>query len=85
MSSPPPSHTGITTGTAAAAAGGVTTLVDMPLNSFPVTTVRSRLEEKQKLAEVSVCSGLFSGRCNRNVWNKQRVDNSYPNCEVYNV
>ncbi|GAX85441.1 hypothetical protein CEUSTIGMA_g12857.t1, partial [Chlamydomonas eustigma] len=42
---------GLTTGTAAAAAGGVTTLVDMPLNSFPVTTVRSRLEEKQMLAE----------------------------------
>lgn len=32
--------------------GGVSTLVDMPLNSFPTTTTRGRLEEKQRLAEV---------------------------------
>jgi allantoinase len=37
---------GFETATRAAAAGGVTTLVDMPLNSIPVTTTRAALEEK---------------------------------------
>ncbi len=40
------------TATAAAAVGGVTTVVDMPLNSNPVTTVASQLLLKQKLAKV---------------------------------
>lgn len=38
---------GFETATRAAAAGGVTALVDMPLNSLPVTTTRSALEEKK--------------------------------------
>lgn len=37
---------GFDTATRAAAAGGVTTLVDMPLNCLPVTTTRSALEQK---------------------------------------
>jgi len=37
---------GFETATRAAAAGGVTTLVDMPLNSIPVTTTRAAFEEK---------------------------------------
>ncbi|MBA2661716.1 MAG: allantoinase AllB [Bradymonadaceae bacterium] len=37
---------GFETATAAAAAGGITTLVDMPLNSSPVTTTRAALQEK---------------------------------------
>src|SRR4051812_14257551 len=37
---------GFETGTRAAAAGGVTTLIDMPLNCLPVTTTRSALEQK---------------------------------------
>ena len=41
---------GIGTGTAAAAAGGTTTVIDMPLNSYPTTTVKARLIEKQSLA-----------------------------------
>ena len=41
---------GIQTGTAGALAGGFTTLVDMPLNSSPVTTTVSALAEKQRLA-----------------------------------
>ncbi len=49
---------GIQTGTAAAAAGGITTLVDMPLNSYPVATVRSRLEEKQALVKVEKSTHL---------------------------
>jgi allantoinase len=39
-------------GTAAAAAGGSTTVVDMPLNSHPCTTNAQLLQEKMKIAEV---------------------------------
>jgi allantoinase len=39
---------GFDTATRAAAAGGVTTLVDMPLNSLPVTTTRAALELKKQ-------------------------------------
>lgn len=42
---------GFATGTAAAAAGGITTLVDMPLNSSPVTTSVAALQAKQAAAE----------------------------------
>jgi allantoinase len=41
---------GFETATRAAAAGGVTTLVDMPLNSTPVTTDRAALEAKLRAA-----------------------------------
>lgn len=46
---------GFVTGTKAAAAGGVTTLVDMPLNSTPVTCTPDAL--KQKISEA-----------NQNIW-----------------
>ncbi len=41
---------GWATATAAAAAGGVTTLIDMPLNSSPVTTSPAALEAKRRAA-----------------------------------
>ena len=41
---------GFESGTRAAAAGGVTTVVDMPLNSIPATTTVSGLEEKVRAA-----------------------------------
>lgn len=41
---------GFTTATAAAAAGGITTLVDMPLDSDPVTTTVDALSQKQQAA-----------------------------------
>ncbi len=41
---------GFATATRAAAAGGITTLVDMPLNSTPVTTTRAALEVKRRAA-----------------------------------
>ncbi|HXW04714.1 MAG TPA: allantoinase AllB [Vicinamibacterales bacterium] len=41
---------GFETGTAAAAAGGVTTVVDMPLNSLPPTTSCAGLEAKRRAA-----------------------------------
>ena len=43
---------GFTSATRAAAAGGVTTVVDMPLNCLPVTTTVAALEHK-----LAVCSG----------------------------
>jgi allantoinase len=42
---------GFETATRAAAAGGVTTLVDMPLNSLPVTTTGAALRAKRRAAE----------------------------------
>src|SRR5688572_31060898 len=41
---------GFATATRAAAAGGITTLIDMPLNSSPVTTTVAALEEKRAAA-----------------------------------
>lgn len=42
---------GFETATRAAAAGGITTLVDMPLNSIPATTTVAALETKRRAAE----------------------------------
>jgi allantoinase len=42
---------GFETATAAAAAGGVTTILDMPLNSIPATTSRYGLEEKRRASD----------------------------------
>jgi allantoinase len=42
---------GFETATRACAAGGITTVVDMPLNSIPVTTTRAALLEKQKASQ----------------------------------
>ncbi len=42
---------GFRTATDAAAAGGITTLIDMPLNSSPVTTTIEALEAKRTAAE----------------------------------
>jgi allantoinase len=42
---------GFWTGTRAAASGGVTTVVDMPLNSIPPTTTLHHLEAKRRAAQ----------------------------------
>ena len=58
---------GFATGTSAAAAGGITTLVDMPLNSSPVTTSAAALETKRTAAtgklhvDVGFHGGLVPG------------------------
>jgi allantoinase len=54
---------GFDTGTAAAAAGGVTTIVDMPLNSIPATTTAAGLEAKRAAARgrVRVDVGFWGG------------------------
>ena len=46
---------GFATATRAAAAGGVTTILDMPLNSVPATTTVAALELKRSVAEGQVC------------------------------
>ncbi len=54
---------GFATATRAAAAGGVTTIVDMPLNSVPPTTSPEALEAKRSAAEgaVHVDVGFWGG------------------------
>jgi allantoinase len=54
---------GFETATRAAAAGGVTTIVDMPLNSIPATTTREALRAKRIAAEgnLRVDVGLWAG------------------------
>lgn len=54
---------GFETATAAAAAGGITTLVDMPLNSAPVTTTATALETKRAAAagKLKVDVGFHAG------------------------
>lgn len=55
---------GFTTATQAAAAGGITTVVDMPLNCIPATTSRAAAEEKlaslrgQAFVDVAFWGGL---------------------------
>ena len=60
---------GFATATRAAAAGGVTTIVDMPLNSIPPTTTVAGLEAKRAVAEgqVRVDVGFWGGAVPGNV------------------
>lgn len=54
---------GFDTATRSAAAGGVTTVVDMPLNSSPVTTTSMAFEEKIKASvnKLNVNTGFYGG------------------------
>ncbi len=54
---------GFLTATSAAAAGGVTTLIEMPLNSNPVTTTPDAFRQKLAAAEgkLSVDVGFYAG------------------------
>ena len=60
---------GFATGTAAAAAGGVTTLFDMPLNSVPVTTTPEALAAKRAAAagKLAVDVGYWGGAVPENL------------------
>lgn len=60
---------GFDTATRAAAAGGVTTLIDMPLNSIPPTTTPANLAIKQAAAEgaVHVDVGFWGGAVPENL------------------
>jgi len=52
---------GFETATRAAAAGGITTIVDMPLNSLPPVTTVDALETKQRVARGDVNVELWGG------------------------
>jgi allantoinase len=52
---------GFETATAAAAAGGITTIVDMPLNSVPATTTTAALDVKRQAARAARVGVAFWG------------------------
>ncbi len=58
---------GFDTATRAAAAGGITTLIDMPLNSIPATTTVAALETKRNAAHKQMLGerGILGRRCAR--------------------
>jgi allantoinase len=60
---------GFSTATRAAAAGGVTTLIEMPLNSIPATTTAASFREKLAAAvgKLSVDTGFWGGVVPENV------------------
>ena len=59
---------GFATATKAAAAGGITTLIDMPLNSIPPTTTPEALATKQQAAnEIHVETGFWGGAVPENL------------------
>ncbi|HET6634566.1 MAG TPA: allantoinase AllB [Streptomyces sp.] len=60
---------GFHTATRAAAAGGITTLIDMPLNSLPPTTTVEHLRTKQEVArpKAHVDTGFWGGAVPGNV------------------
>jgi len=63
------------TGSMAAAAGGITTVLDMP-NTIPPTTNLQRLDEKRRLAKKSIVNyGFHFGSTDDNIAEIQKVKN----------
>nr|XP_048329415.1 allantoinase isoform X2 [Ziziphus jujuba var. spinosa] len=67
---------GFPSGTKAAAAGGITTLVDMPLNSFPSTVSSETFELKIQSAKerIYVDVGFWGGLVPENAFNKSALE-----------
>ena len=67
---------GYTTGTRAAAAGGITTVLDMPLNSIPYTTSRQALlEKKSTVSDKAVVDyGFWGGLVDNNLADLDGMD-----------
>ena len=63
-------------GTKAAAVGGTTTVIDMPLNNAPSTTTAQRVEDKIKLVEPSACVdfALWGGLVPENFDELEKMD-----------
>ena len=66
---------GFASATRAAAAGGVTTLIDMPLNSIPATTTLEALETKRAVAaeKAMVDVGFWGGAVPQNLGTLRRL------------
>ncbi|XP_059671015.1 allantoinase isoform X2 [Cornus florida] len=67
---------GFPSGTKAAAAGGITTLIDMPLNSFPSTVSKETLKLKIEAAErrIYVDVGFWGGLVPENAFNSSALE-----------
>ncbi|KAI3456275.1 hypothetical protein Pfo_012938 [Paulownia fortunei] len=67
---------GFPSGTRAAAAGGITTLIDMPLNSFPSTVSVETLKLKTKAAQgrIFVDVGFWGGLVPENAFNATSLE-----------
>lgn len=67
---------GYRTGTSAAAAGGVTTILEMPLNATPPTTTAARLEHKRQsvAGDAVVDYGQWGGLVNNNLADLEGLD-----------
>ncbi|KQJ85338.1 hypothetical protein BRADI_5g26410v3 [Brachypodium distachyon] len=67
---------GFSTGTRAAAAGGITTLVDMPLNSFPSTVSEETLKLKVEASrdKLYVDVGFWGGLVPENALNPSKLE-----------
>ncbi|XVF25819.1 hypothetical protein REPUB_Repub13aG0246500 [Reevesia pubescens] len=67
---------GFPSGTKAAAAGGITTLIDMPLNSFPSTVSTETLKLKIEAAEkkIYVDVGFWGGLVPENAFNATALE-----------
>ncbi|MFA6081512.1 MAG: amidohydrolase family protein [Patescibacteria group bacterium] len=72
------------TGTLAALAGGFTTILDMPNNKVPITSIRA-LEEKQKIAsEKKVCDvGFFFGSLGENLEDFNKIQSKVFGLKIY--
>ncbi|XP_071726508.1 allantoinase-like isoform X2 [Rutidosis leptorrhynchoides] len=68
---------GFPSGTKAAAAGGITTLIDMPLNSFPSTVSEETLQLKIEAAKgrIFVDVGFWGGLVPENAFNATVLEN----------
>lgn len=75
---------GFFTGTSAALAGGFTTILDMPNNKIPVTSIKT-LKEKQKIAsEKIVCDiGFYFGSLGENLKDFEKVQSTVFGLKIY--